>query len=136
LRDLVIQYVEGRQDQNKTATLSGLRIYLGLSGTGLRAYRLGDIGKTKEDRLAYMYILDQFDGLMEDEAESLLDREKGSVEGIKFRMKNKWPTTWQDSKHISIDTNEVRTIKLVLSNDSALAKRLAGSGLSELIEHG
>jgi len=128
LRDLVIQYVQDRESIKKTITLSGLRVYLGLSIAGLRAYRLGEIGKTENDKLAYVYILDQFDGYMEDEAESKLDREHGSTKGIEFRMKNMWPTVWKDSKHISVDTSEHRTIRLVLDPQSALAQHLADDG--------
>ena len=135
LRDLVIQYVEKRQDENKAITLSGLRGYLGLSAAGLRAYRQGEIGKTQADKAAYMYVLDQFDGFMEDEAECLLHRDKGSTDGIKFRMKNMWPTAWRDSKHITVDNNELRTIQVIVDKSSPLAKRLGQAGCGELIEH-
>jgi len=138
LRDLVIQYVQDRESIKKTITLSGLRVYLGLSIAGLRAYRLGEIGKKENDKLAYVYVLDQFNGYMEDEAECLLSREKGSIDGIKFRMKNMWPTVWRDSKYISVDTNERRTIQIIVGPDSALTQRLeqvARDGNIQFIEH-
>ena len=138
LRDKVIQYVEDRQDERKTITLSGLRCYLGLSASGLRAYAQGEIGHKEKDKLAYVYVLDQFNGYMEDEAECLLSREKGSIDGIKFRMKNMWPSVWRDSKYISVDTNERRTIQIIVGPDSALTQRLeqvASDGNIQFIEH-
>ncbi len=62
---------------------------------------------------------------MEDEAESKLDRERGSTDGIKFRMKNMWPNHWKDEKHIKVDEHKEQTIQLVLPPDSPIAKRLA-----------
>ena len=137
-RDEVIQFVEVRRAENISSTWSGLRGWLGLSASGLRAYAQGEIGHTEKDRLAYAYVLDQFSGFMEDEAECLLSREKGSIDGIKFRMKNMWPTVWRDSKHISVDTNERRTIQIIVGPDSALTQRLeqvASDGNIQFIEH-
>lgn len=136
LRDQVIQYVEGRHEQNKTITLSGLRVYLGLSRQGLYDYAEGKYGKTDEDKRAYMYIIDQLNGYMEDEAESKLDREKGSTHGLIFRMKNMWPNYWKDEKHLSVDTKEIRTIQVIVAPDSALYQRLQQQGdVVQFIEH-
>lgn len=135
LRDLIIEYVEIRTEENKTLTLSGLRVHLGISRQSLYDYAHGKFGKTDQDKWAYTYVLDQFNGYMEDEAESKLDREHGSVEGLKFRMKNMWPNYWKDSKHLSVDTNEVRTIQIIVDPSSPLAKRLAQRDCVQAIEH-
>ena len=135
--DKVIQFIEDRQNIKKTITQSGLRVYLGLSASGLRAYEQGEIGKTDQDKQDYIYILDQFRAYMEDEAESKLDRERGSIEGIKYRLNNMFSERWRDSKHISVDTKERRTIKIILDPGSALAQRLEnldGDSI-QVIEH-
>ncbi|MCH8079868.1 MAG: hypothetical protein IIA06_08850 [Proteobacteria bacterium] len=132
----VIQFIEDRQNIKKTLTMSGLRGYLGLSASGLRAYEQGEIGKTDKDKGDYIYILDQFRAYMEDEAESKLDRERGSIEGIKYRLNNMFSERWRDSKHISVDTNEGRTIKIFVDSDSPLTQRLAQAGCDiQVIEH-
>jgi len=134
--DHVIQYIENRQNEKRTLTWAGLRVFLALSDSGLRAYRRGEIGHTEQDKADYVFILDQLAGHMEDEAESKLDRERGSIEGIKYRLNNMFSERWRDSKHISVDTNERRTIKIMLDSDSPLAQRLAQAGCDvQVIEH-
>jgi len=135
-KDIVVQYVQDRKAIKKTTTMSGLRVYLGLSASGLRAYEQGEIGKTDQDKEDYIYILDQFRGYMEDEAESKLDRERGSTHGIEFRLKNIVPSNWKDSKHISVDTKERRTIKIIADPNSNWGKRLLEYGADvQVIEH-
>ena len=131
----VIQFVEYRENEKKNLTWAGLRTYFGLSDSGLRAYRRGEIGKTDQDKADYVFILDQLAGYMEDEIECLLSRERGSVEGLKYRLNNIFSERWRDSKHVSVDSREQRTIKIILDPSSPLAKRLQDPDSIQVIEH-
>jgi len=136
LIEIMSGYLQACLDNERLITKAGLRLALDISSETMDNYAKGEYGKTKEDKRAYVDAFRQFFTVIEDELEIELRRKTGQVTGIIFALKNQFRTDWKDEKYLSVDTNEPRTIKLVLDPDSALAKRLTDQDdASVLIEH-
>ena len=121
-------FADFKGDEWKITSKAGLRLVLGISAEAMDNYSKGEYGKTDEDKQAYADIFGMFFTVIEDELETELRRKTGQVSGIIFALKNQFSGNWREEKYINLDKKEARTIKIVLSPDSALAKRLKEQG--------
>ena len=127
--EIMALYIQDRMDNDRTITKAGLYLALGLSKEACNNYAKGEYGKSDEDRRAYIDLFSLASTVMEDQLEEQLSRDKGQVNGVIFRLKNHYG--WRDERHLSLETNELRTIKLIVQGGE-LSQRLKDQG--EVIE--
>lgn len=110
-----------RVTDNRHPTMIGLSLALNMAPTTLRHY-----GKKPEFAATVELAKMRVGALIEERLYS-----GGNSAGAQFALKNHFG--WRDEKHLSVDTREEKTIRILAPPESELARRLADAR-GELIE--